>query len=67
MALRPKTDEEIQMNQRTVKLLKKYALQKGQPSKQVKRWWNALPWTQRAGERRRLLRETKLYDEKKAQ
>ena len=46
------------MNQRTVKLLKKYALYKGQPSKEVKRWWNALPWTQRAGERKRLLRET---------
>ncbi|MCH8074917.1 MAG: hypothetical protein IIC13_03740 [SAR324 cluster bacterium] len=53
------------MNQRTVKLLKKYALHTGQGSKEVKRWWNALPWTQRAGERKRLLRETGQQDGEK--
>ena len=65
MALRPPTGEETPMNQRTVKLLKKYALHTGQGSKEVKRWWNALPWTQRAGERKRLLRETGQFEGEK--
>lgn len=46
------------MNQRTAKLLKKYALQTGKTSKDIKRWWMSLPWNHRAGERKRLLRET---------
>lgn len=51
-ALEPET-----MNQKTVKLLKKYSVYSGKTDKELKRWWIALPWNRRAGERKRLMQE----------
>ncbi len=48
------------MNQRTAKLLKKFALHAGKTDNEVKRWWVSLPWNARAGERKKLMRELNL-------
>jgi hypothetical protein len=43
------------MNQRVGRMLTKYASQTGQNARELKNWWEALPWRQRAAERKRIL------------
>lgn len=45
------------MNEKTIKILKKYARRTGQGEEQVKQWWNSLDWRERTSERRRILAE----------
>ena len=48
------------MNQKTGKLLIRYARSKNMKTaefKELKRWWAGLPWPERAAERKRLLTE----------
>lgn len=47
------------MNEKTGKLLSKYAREKKQNPKDLKRWWIALPWNQRRKERLRMKNELK--------
>jgi hypothetical protein len=42
------------MNQKTAKLLKKYALQSKKELRAVKRWWNTLTHTQKGAERKKI-------------
>ena len=42
------------MNQKTAKLLKKYALQTKKELREVKRWWNELTHTQRGAQRKKI-------------
>jgi hypothetical protein len=42
------------MNSKTGKLLRKYAKHSDMTTKEVRKWWDSLPWTQRAAERRRI-------------
>ncbi|MGH8458019.1 MAG: hypothetical protein ACRESV_01605, partial [Nevskiales bacterium] len=45
------------VNQRTAKLLKKWASSTKKPSRGLKRWWNSLNRNQKAVERRRIRAE----------
>jgi hypothetical protein len=47
------------MNQKTGKLLTKYASLAGRNVRELKRWWEAMPWTHRGPERKRILSELK--------
>jgi hypothetical protein len=47
------------MNERTGKLLSKYARETKKNPKDLKRWWLALPWNERAKERNRMEAELK--------
>jgi hypothetical protein len=42
------------VNQKTAKLLKKYALQTKKELREVKRWWNTLTHTQTGVQRKKL-------------
>ena len=42
------------MNSKTCKLLRKYGKHSDMTAKEVRKWWDSLPWTQRAAERRRI-------------
>ncbi|GMT49469.1 MAG: hypothetical protein IEMM0008_1008 [bacterium] len=45
------------MNQRTAKLLNKYASRKGNPKKETKTWWESLSWKEKDKERERIIKE----------
>ncbi len=45
------------MNQKTVKLLKKYAQETNQDSEQLKEWWMSLNRKEREKERKRMKKE----------
>lgn len=45
------------MNQKTAKLLKKWARATSKPPREVKRWWMTLDWQTRTAERIKIRRE----------
>lgn len=45
------------MNQKTAKLLTKYAAQTNKKKKEVRRWWISLEWHKRHAERERIKKE----------
>lgn len=45
------------MNEKTGKMLSKYARQVGKSAKEIKRWWESLRWTERSRERKRIKKE----------
>jgi hypothetical protein len=47
------------MNEKTGKLISKYAREMKKNQKELKRWWNALPWPARQKERARMEAELK--------
>ena len=49
--------QEAAMNEKTGKLLSKYARETKKNPKELKRWWNGLPWTARRKERARMQNE----------
>src|SRR5262249_32002237 len=54
-----KSGKEASMNQKTGKMLTRYASHAGRNVRELKRWWLAMPWTERAEERKRIKRELK--------
>lgn len=47
------------MNERTAKLLSKYAAKSGKAEKELKTWWKSLDFKQRTRERKRMQSELK--------
>ncbi len=45
------------MNEKTGKMLSRYARRANRPLKDLKRWWESLNWRQRGPERQRIRKE----------
>ncbi len=45
------------MNNKTIKLLKKYSLLRNEDIKKIKKWWLSLSWKEKARERIRIQKE----------
>jgi hypothetical protein len=45
------------VNEKTAKLISRYATVTGQPEKEIKRAWNAMTHRERAAERKRMMEE----------